>query len=135
MHRPRRATKIRRWSGPVLIVFSALSFVIAMVSPAAGVGPSVAVSPNTGLTNGQTVSVSGSGFSPPAAPFNLAIVIQCNNDPNQPTVVVQAGSPAVPVGCTNPFNALFTFNPDGSLPPTNFGVHTGTVGPPAAGTD
>lgn len=123
--------RVRGWFGAGLSALGTLTLVMATVSPAAAT-PSITVTPHDNLTDGLTVMVSGSGFSPPAQlPF--AIVLECNNDPTMPTVNVQGQQ--VPVGCTNPLNALFNFDNTGSLPPTAFVVHKGTVGPPTAGTD
>jgi hypothetical protein len=89
---------------------------------------SITVSPSTGLTDGAATNVSGAGFSP-----GLGVILQCNNDPGQPTIAV-SGNP-VPVSCSSPFNALINFDASGNLSATPFVVHTGTVGPPSAGTD
>ena len=61
-------------------------------------------------------------------------MLECNNDPGQPTVEV-AGIEQAPVGCTNPLLKIVSTNASGSTPATSFTVVTGTIGPPAAGTD
>ena len=88
------------------------------------------VTPNTGLTDGAKVTVSGSGFTPGFGALTL-----CNNDPSQPTVLVAIANVQVPVGCTNPVNVLVTIDGAGNVPATQFTVHTGTVGPPDPAND
>ncbi len=61
-------------------------------------------------------------------------MLECNNDPSQPTVLV-AGIEQAPVGCTNPLLKIVSTSASGAVPATNFTVATGTVGPPSAGTD
>ena len=93
---------------------------------AAGV---ISVTPSTGLTNGQKVTVSGSGMHD----SSIGSILECNNDPNQPTVVTEGN--AVPISCSNPLTTLVTTSKTGELPVTTFVVHTGTIGPPATGKD
>ncbi|MEI9914021.1 MAG: carboxypeptidase regulatory-like domain-containing protein [Candidatus Saccharibacteria bacterium] len=90
---------------------------------------SLNVSSSTGLSNGQVVSVSGSGFSA----NSTGSILECNNDPNQPTIEF-VGNP-VSVSCSNPFSELVTTNGGGNLPSTSFTIVSGTVGPPTTGTD
>ena len=105
--------------------------VLALSTGAAAAG-SVTVSPNTGLTGGESVAVSGTGFTP-SQPGN---VLECNNAPNEPTVAL--GSPvssSVPVGCTGPsLTALVGTSSSGAVSKT-FNVLSGTLGPPCAGTN
>ncbi len=107
-----------------------LTIVILLFAPsvwaAAGV---LSVSPSTNLVNGQNIDVSGSGL----AVKSIGSILECNNDPNQPTIQV-AGSP-VPVSCTNPLLKIVNTTSSGTLPATTFIVHSGIVGPPANGTD
>lgn len=128
MAKTQRSEARRRWIGLSLIIFGALSLVISMVSPAAAT-PAMTVTPSTGLTNGQTVSVTGSGYGASAP----GAIIQCNNTTPQPTIVVFGN--AAPVSCTNPLSGLINFDATGALAATNYVVHTGTVGPPGSGTD
>src|SRR5438552_12600020 len=81
---------------------------------------SITVTPHDNLTDGQKVTVSGSGFHP-----GPAGILECNPTPGEPTINV-AGNP-VPVGCSNPLNNLVTVDNSGNVPPTQFTVHTGTV--------
>ena len=107
-----------------------LTIVILLFAPsvwaAAGV---LSVSQSTNLVNGQNIDVSGSGL----AVKSIGSILECNNDPNQPTIQV-AGSP-VPVSCTNPLLKIVNTTSSGTLPATTFIVHSGIVGPPANGTD
>jgi len=109
---------------------AAVGVVVTLATiPAAFAAPSLTVTPDSGLTNGQSVTVSGSGFhaSSPGG------ILECNAAPGEPTVAV-AGS-QVPVGCTNPLSKLVTTTSTGTLAATSFTVRTGTIGPPASGTD
>ncbi|HUI02070.1 MAG TPA: hypothetical protein VLZ77_00895 [Acidimicrobiales bacterium] len=94
---------------------------------AAGGAPSITITPDSGLTNGQKVTVKGAGFTPASA----GGMAECNNAPNQPTMSVEGN--AVPVGCTNPLNSLASTNTSGGFTAT-FTVRTGTIGPPAQGS-
>jgi hypothetical protein len=89
------------------------------------------VTPNTGLSNGQSVSVSGSGFAA-KSPGN---VLECNSDPSQPTVAL--GSPvsaSISVSCTAPsYTKLVVTSATGTMSST-FNVVSGTVGPPCGPT-
>lgn len=115
---------------------SALLFCNALVAASflwvgdASAATSGTVTPNTGLTDGAKVTVSGSGF---VAGFGA--LTQCNNDPSQPTVLVALANVQVPVGCSNPVNVLVTIDNAGKVPATSFTVHTGTVGPPDPAVD
>ncbi len=89
----------------------------------------VIADPGTCLSAGSVVTIRGTGFAP-ATPATIA---ECNSAPGQPTVVDSGNT--VPVGCTDIFSHPVITGSDGSLPPTAFTVITGTVGPPAQGTD
>ena len=100
---------------------------------AAWAAPTLSASPSTGLTNGQTITLSGSGFTAGSA-GNL---LECNNAPNEPTVAL--GSPvnnSLAVGCSGvgyTANALTAANSSGAVN-KSFQVSTGTVGPPCGKT-
>jgi hypothetical protein len=96
------------------------------LTAASATAASITVTPSTGLADGSSVTVSGTGFSGAGA------ITECSNAAGQPTISV-AGK-AVPVSCSSPFGSLVTFT-GGSLAATSFTVHTGTVGPPTSGTD
>jgi hypothetical protein len=93
----------------------------------ASAASSVTVSPNSGLSNGSSVTVNGSGFTPgPGA------LVECNTTSPQPTVSF-LGAAQIPVSCSVP--EIVTTPASGVLPTSSFTVHTGVVGPPATGTD
>ena len=94
----------------------------------ASAAASLQVTPDSGLTAGSSVTVSGSGF----AADSTGGIVECNSAAVQPTIDV-AGN-AVPVSCTNPLDAITTTSASGTLS-MSFSVQTGTVGPPASGTD
>ncbi len=103
---------------------------------AASAAPSITVTPSSGIqpTGSTVVSVSGSGFAASSA----GAILECNNDPNQPTVSLEGH--ATPVSCgPNPLapgaTNLAPTNSSGGFGPVSFTVTTGTVGPPATGTD
>jgi|SRR5579884_3535315 len=111
--------------------FLALAGFISFIIPSsmAFAAGSITVSPNSGLVNGQTITVAGSGL----AKNSTGTIVECNNDPNQPNVTV-AGNP-VPVSCTNPLSTLISIDANGNLAPQSFVVHTGVIGPAASGSD
>src|SRR5947207_1657053 len=90
---------------------AAAATVVVAAAGGAGAAAAVTVTPHDNLTNGQQVTVSGSGFSQgPGA------ILECNPTPNQPTINV-GGNP-VPVGCSNPLNNLISVDSSGNVPPT-----------------
>jgi hypothetical protein len=119
----RSALNIRKYFSLIVIVSSLM---VPGVAAAAG---SLVVTPDSGLSNGQSVSVSGSGLTADST----GSVLECNSDLNQPTITL-AGN-AVPISCSNPLSKTLTTNKSGAIPSTSFMVHTGTVGPPGTGTD
>ena len=100
---------------------------------AASAAPAITVTPSSGLssTGSTVVTVSGSGFDA----SSIGAVLECNSDPGQPTISV-AGN-AVPVSCgpAPGGSTLVSTNASGAFAATSFTVVTGTVGPPATGTD
>jgi Neocarzinostatin family len=118
-----------RWVVPAaLLLLLAGSGTLAFAATAGAAG-TLTVTPSTGLANGDTVSVSGSGF----ANSSTGGVLECNDDPGQPTI--QLAGNAVPVSCTSPLSKLVTTTSSGDLPTTSFTIVEGTVGPPTSGTD
>ncbi len=95
----------------------------------ASAAASITVTPNTNLTSGQKLTVTGSGF----AKNSLGGILECNSDKSQPTVIV-SGSTGAPVSCSSPFNDLAPTSATGTMSGT-ITVKTGTTGPPATGTD
>ena len=103
--------------------------VLGFASEASAAG-TLTVTPNSGLqpAGNTTVTVAASGFTASTA----GAIFECNNDSSQPTVLALGNQ--VPVSCSNPLNAIKTTDGSGNLS-TAFTVVTGTVGPPATGTD
>ncbi len=91
---------------------------ITFAAPAAASGPSLTVTPNTGLTNGEKVTITGSGFTPGDSLY----ATEC---------LATASSPA---DCNVSTATPITVNTDGTLPSTTFTVVTGTVGGATCGT-
>jgi hypothetical protein len=96
----------------------------------------ITITPNTGLSNGSTVTIAGTGFTPKS----LGNVLECNSDAKQPNVMVGGlVNSLISVSCTAPsLQKLVTVSDSGSISAT-FTVVQGTVGPPcgpapAAGT-
>lgn len=125
----RRRRRLNRAPAIVAVLLLAALGAMLLASEAASASATLGVSPSSGLTNGQSVTVSGSGF----AASSTGAVIECNNASPQPTVTVLGN--AVPVSCTNPLSGIKTTGSDGSLASSSFTVATGVVGPPGAGTD
>jgi hypothetical protein len=94
----------------------------------ASASPALAVNPDTDLTNGETVTVTASGMHANA----YGSVLECNLAKDEPTVQVEGN--AVPVGCTNPLQTITSTDGSGGFT-KSFVVRTGTIGPPAQGTD
>ena len=71
--RPRRRARHALTTTAVIAV-AALGALLGFAGPAAAAGPSITVSPSSGLTNGQNVTVKGSGFT---ANYANMVVVQC----------------------------------------------------------
>lgn len=80
--------------------------------------PKLVVSPSVNLTKGQTVVVSGTGFTP----NDVVYLVQC------------LGNASGQSGCDIATATPVTINAAGVLPSTNFNVVTGTIGNGACGT-
>lgn len=91
--------------------------------------PSLTATPGTCLENGSVVTLSGSGFDDDS----LGPVVECNSDPDQPTVTLPAPvSETVPVSCSgiSLANAKST-TASGDLPAGfNFTIVSPIPGPP-----
>ena len=85
---------------------------------AAPAGPSVTVTPSTGLANGAKVTITGSGFKAGDSLF----AVEC------------LATATTSAGCDTAGATPITANPDGTLPSTTFTVATGTIGSGACGT-
>ncbi len=119
-----------------LFALGATALVVAGLTMVASAGSAFAagnanvpmtVTPDTGLTNGQSVTVSGTGFTA----SSIGNVLECNSDPKQPTVNVPAPvSSTISVSCTAAsYSHLVTTTATGGLSGM-FPVVQGTVGPP-----
>ncbi len=105
-------------------------------SPPAGAAATgtITVTPSTGIqpSGSTSVTVTGSGFAASSA----GALVECNNDPAQPTIAV-AGN-ATPVSCgpapLGPNGVIVATTASGTFS-SPFTVTTGTVGPPGTGTD
>ncbi len=80
--------------------------------------PTITVTPNIGLTNGQTISISGSGFT---AGASLAAV-ECN------------GTASTAAGCDTSAIDPVTVGSTGDIAATSFVVATGAIGNGTCGT-
>jgi archaellum component FlaF (FlaF/FlaG flagellin family) len=86
----------------------------------------------TCLVNGTMVHWSATGLLPLSGANSLGTSIECNSDPNQPTVTLLGNK--IPVSCSNALGQLFTPNSAGTASGT-FTIAEGTTGPPAPGKD
>ncbi|MGC8499176.1 MAG: neocarzinostatin apoprotein domain-containing protein [Acidimicrobiales bacterium] len=92
---------------------------ITFAAPAAATSaPSLTVTPATGLTNGEKVTITGSGFTP--------------SDSLYATECLATATSAA--DCNVSTATPITVNTDGTLPSTTFTVVTGTVGGATCGT-
>jgi len=98
-----------------------------MSASAAGVTGTITVTPSTGLSNGQSVTITGSGFTA----SSIGNILECNTDAKQPNVM-DGGlvNSAIAVSCNAPsLQAVVTTTASGGVS-TTFKVVQGTVGPP-----
>ena len=124
----RRFSRANRLSlALAVLLVTALAAGLALSGPASA-SAALNVAPNSGLTSGQSVTVSGSGYDA----SSTGAVLECNNAPGQPTISVLGNS--IPVSCTNPLNGLHTTDASGNLN-TTFTIVSGVTGPPGSGTD
>ena len=134
----------RRWlislvgallSLPSLVLLIAAGPAGAQVYSTMNPSPGVVINatPNSNLTNGQVVTVTGSGFWPGVWGYFL----ECSQAPNQPTLALGGPDGGIfGVGCTAPSLALSDVvhtDANGSLS-TPWTVLTGTIGPPCGPT-
>jgi len=85
------------------------------------------ITPNTGLTNGEQVTISASGL----AKSSIGNILECNTDKNQPNVM-DGGlvNASISVSCNAPsLSAVVTTSATGTID-AKFTVIEGTVGPP-----
>ena len=99
------------------------------ISGIANAAASITVTPSTGLTNGQKVTVTAAGL----VHNSEGSIEECNSDPNQPTVELVGN--ATPVSCTSPAGpSIIQASPTGTIS-ASFTVVAGVTGPPVPGTD
>ena len=103
------------------------------LAASASSGPSITVSPDTGLSQGTEVGIDGAGF-PKKAPSPGGFM-ECSTAAGQPTVSVTGFPTPLPVSCSTPASAAAKVGPSGKIAFTGLLIHTGTVGPPQTGAD
>ena len=122
-----------RWISAVLLAAGAggiATIGASGVAHAAGVTVTLNVSPSTGLSNGQTVTITATGLSPNSP----GTILECDDAPNgvnETSVnLPQPIGQAISIGCTAPsFSHIASTKADGSFSAT-FSVIQGTLGPP-----
>jgi hypothetical protein len=93
----------------------------------------VTVNPASCLGSGSKVTITATGLLPYSAKTNpLGTVLECSNDPGQPTVALDGHN--FPVSCTGALANDFPPTAAGTLS-TTFSVVVGMTGPAATGTD
>jgi hypothetical protein len=115
--------------GSAALLISGLVILGSTVSAgaASGVTAPITVTPGTGLTNGEMVTITGSGFTA----NSIGNILECNSDKNQPNVM-DGGlvNASISVSCNAPsLQAIVTVSASGAVS-TKFKVVEGTVGPP-----
>jgi hypothetical protein len=113
--------RARRRSLAALMGAAVIALALASFGGVAAAVVTLTVSQTTGLTNNTVVSWSVTGVTPNA----LGSMVECNGDPEAPTMSVLGNT--VPVGCSLP--NLQSTGPTGS-PSGTFTVKTGKIGPP-----
>ncbi|MFY9782782.1 MAG: neocarzinostatin apoprotein domain-containing protein, partial [Acidimicrobiales bacterium] len=109
----------------IMTSLATVAIVFATVSLAGTIGasatttavPSITLSPSIGVTNGQTVTITGTGFSPGAS----LVAVECN------------ATAATVAGCNTSVLDPITVSASGDVSST-FDVATGTVGNGTCGT-
>jgi hypothetical protein len=106
----------------IIRIITAIGFLAVLVAAgsAGASAPTGKVVPNMHLGNGQTVKVSGAGFSPNETIF----IVECNK------TVRKAGESACNLGNVGIANS----NAKGRVPATKFTVQTGVIGNGKCGT-
>ncbi len=92
----------------------------------------VTLNPGTCLLNGTVMTVTATGLIAGGSDNYLGTMLECESDPNQPTVSF-LGKP-LPVSCTGALADSFTPTAGGTLAGT-FTVVEGVTGPPVEETD
>ncbi|MGA2520972.1 MAG: neocarzinostatin apoprotein domain-containing protein [Acidimicrobiales bacterium] len=111
----------------IALLGTVLAIPMGSAYAAGGSNLPLTVTPSTGLTGGQTVQVSGTGY----LDSSIGNVLECNDDPNQPTVNLPApvGS-KVSVSCNLVGYAHLVSTSSSGVLGGSFSVFQGTVGPP-----
>jgi hypothetical protein len=124
--RRRKASKLLA-IGAVALMITGITIIGTTSAFAANSNIPITITPNTGLTNGSAVTITGSGF----AATSIGNVLECNSDSSQPTVMVGGlVNSTISVSCIAPsLQALVKTDASGGLS-TVFHVIQGTVGPP-----
>ncbi len=116
-----------------LLAITGLTIVAGTTSASAATGKTgtITITPDTGLTNGQTITITGSGFTA----GSIGNILECNSDSAQPNVMVGGlVNSSISVSCNAPsLTKLVTTTSTGTISGT-FNVVEGTVGPPCVTT-
>ncbi len=91
---------------------------LADASIAFGTGPGVSVTPSTGLTNGQSVTITGSNFTAGDSVYAVECLLTATTE----------------AGCDTSTATPITVSSTGTLPSTTFKVATGAIGNGTCGT-
>ena len=139
--RPFGSAPARAWTktGKGLALFATLLIIsgggiLATAFASAAAAPTLIATPNTGLTNGQTIMLTGSGYTD----SSIGNLLECNDAPNEPTAALGGlVNSAVSVGCTGPSlaaNDLTSTSATGTISKAYI-VAAGTIGPPCGTGD
>lgn len=108
--------------------------ILATTFASAASAPTLVATPDTGLTNGASTMLTGTGY----ADSSTGNILECNNAPDEPTVALGGlVDSSVSVGCTGPSfaaNSLVSTSATGTLSKA-YTVTAGTVGPPCGATN
>ncbi|MGA7835591.1 MAG: neocarzinostatin apoprotein domain-containing protein [Acidimicrobiales bacterium] len=91
---------------------------LADASMAFATGPGVSVTPSTGLTNGQSVTITGSNFTPGDSVYAVECLLTATTE----------------AGCDTSTATPISVSATGALPSTTFKVATGAIGNGTCGT-
>ncbi|HLI72528.1 MAG TPA: hypothetical protein VKU86_01520 [Acidimicrobiales bacterium] len=122
-----RLVKVLQIAASLFLFTGAALLVEALPAAAAGVVGTMTLSPTTGVADGTVLTVTGSGFTH----SSIGNILECNSDPNQPTVALPAPiSTSVSVSCSPPsFSKLVSTSATGTIS-ASWTVLGPTVGPP-----
>ena len=131
MHRVVRALVMGRhvgtWRTRTVAGITLIAGALALGTVPAYAAATATATPDTGITAGQTVKLTGSGF----VKNSPGTIFECNSDPNQPTVALAAPvSTSISVGCSPPSYAFLTSTSSTGTLSASWKVLGGTIGPP-----